>query len=407
MDKSRTYQELEASFRRHYSAAQEARERKDYYNLVTHLRQAAQCQLDMLECCPPDQKGVILERGRDLMEKAKAFEGLHPECFGNTNRSGESRDGAPQFEVVEKTNTSFNDVVGCEDIKEYVRKDLVKRFMERYRVVFSEGRGGKPGRGMLLFGLPGTGKTMIGRAMATELGCPFLYVRASDLKSRYYGQTEENVQRLYEEAAGHCKNGGCTVLFIDEAETLLADRSGNLQSFEASAVNQFLAVMDGFEKEKMKNVITVICTNYPDKLDAAVLRPGRLGRWFRVDLPDRTLRRKLIRQQFAKGYTVDRDALDLAVEKTRGYNGSDVVDLCDRIKLTLSGNGMDAVDQGKSEQEVIGISSHVNRDTVKAILKTTNSSVSQRSVEELARFEKNYNFSSPNGSVTEFMQNLT
>lgn len=407
MDKNRKYQELEASFHRHYSAAQEALEKKDFYTVVGSLKQASRCQLEMLDFCPTDQKGVIMERGQDLMAKAKELERLHPECFGNTHRADDGKEGDLRFEVVEKTNTSFDDVVGCEDIKEYVRRDLVKRFMDRYRVVFSEGRGGKPGRGMLLFGLPGTGKTMIGRAMATELNCPFIYVRASDLKSRFYGQTEENVQRLYEEAARHCKNGGCTVLLIDEAETLLADRSGNLQSFEASAVNQFLAVMDGFEKEKMQNVVTVICTNYPDKLDAAVLRPGRLGRWFRVDLPDRTLRRRLIRLQFAKGYTVDRDALDLAVEKTKGYNGSDVVDLCDRIKLLLSGNGMDAVDQGRPEREVVGLASHVTRDTVKEILKSSNSSVSQRSVDELARFEKNYNFTSPNGSVAEFMKNLT
>lgn len=395
------YRELEAEFQKLYSDAQKAREKNDYYNLVIALRKAGQCQMDMLDVCPPDQRGPIMTRAKEFLNRAKAFEELHPECFGNTNQSGGASDEL-KLDVVSKTNTTFDDIVGCEDVKNFVRMQYIKRFSDKYRVVFSDGRGGNLERGILLFGLPGTGKTMLARAICSEVNGTFISVKASELKNRFYGESEKKIRALYEEASKY----PLTILFIDEIETLLPSRSGDLQNHEAATVTEFLTVMDGFEKEKMSNVITIAATNYPNKIDPAGLRTGRLSRWFRIDPPDRALREKLISRQFADGYVIENAALQTAAKGSKGFSSSDVVALCDCIKTVLSEAGVEAVDRGEDAEKVVHISSYVTCSAVDKALKTSNSSISEQSVREIALFEQNYNYVSPNGPIKTYMEKL-
>ena len=399
---SNKLKELESQFNIYYAAAQTARSKNDFYNLVIELRRAAQCQLDMTEFAPPEKKGPFLARGKDLLEKAKMWEEAHPECFANTNMSKGGQDGTKHTSV-SKVGTTFDDIVGCDDVKKFVEKQYIKRFSDEYKIVFDEGRGGSLERGMLLFGLPGTGKTMIARAIANAVDAEFLAVKASDLKDRFYGETERKIRELYEEAA---KNK-LTIIFIDEIETLLPSRSGDIQNHESSAVTEFLTVLDGFEKEKMSHIITIAASNYPGRIDAAAIRPGRLGAWFRVDLPNADLRRTLIMKHFSRGYSFDSSALDFAVQKTKGYSSADVVALCDRIKAKLADDGIAAIDKGYNETMVVAASSTVNIGAVESVLSTSNSSVSKSSIEELAMFEENYNYRCKNGGIIEFMKNLT
>lgn len=401
--------ELEVEFNKYYALAQEARRNNDFYNLVIYLRKAAQCQMDMIEYAPPEKKGPLMSRGRDLLDKAKMWEETHPECFGNTNQSsGGSSSGTSTVKGVKKTNTRFDDVIGCEDVKAFVTKQYIKRFSEKYKAVFDQGRGGSLERGILLFGLPGTGKTMIARAIATEVNAvEFMSLKASDFKDRFYGETEKKIRSVYEEAARKAEEGnGITIIFIDEIETLLPSRSSNVQNYESSAVTEFLTVLDGFEKEKMGKVITIAASNYPNRIDSAAIRPGRLGAWFRVDIPDASLREMLIKKHFANGYTFAPGALNSAVEKTRGFSGADVVAVCDRIKSALSDYGIDAVDNGYDNDRVIAASSNITEKVIDEVLSINNSSISQSSIMELAQFENNYNFKSRNGTILEFMKNL-
>ena len=394
--------ELETQFNTYYAAAQKARSNNDFYNLVIELRRAAQCQLDMTEYASPDKKGPLLARGKDLLDKAKMWEEAHPECFANTNMSKGGQEGT-KYKSVAKVTTTFDDIVGCDDVKKFVEKQYIKRFSDKYKVVFDEGRGGALERGMLLFGLPGTGKTMIARAIANAVDAEFLAIKASDLKDRFYGETERKIRELYEEAA---KNK-LTIIFIDEIETLLPSRSSDIQNHESSAVTEFLTVLDGFEKEKMSHIITIAASNYPGRIDAAAIRPGRLGAWFRVDLPNADLRRTLIKKHFSNGYSFDPSALDLAVQKTKGYSSADVVALCDRIKTNLADAGIAAVDSGCDRTMVISAASTVGMSAVQAVLSNSNSTVSKSSIQELASFEANYNYHSANGGIIEFMEKLT
>ncbi len=405
---SERYNELKREFDSYYKEAQECRAKGDFYNLVVNLRNASQSLLDMTEHCSPNERGSLLTRSRDLLDKAKQWQEAHPEAFANTNQATSgNRKPNKKREAVTKTGTTFNDIVGCEDIKRFVTKQYIKRFDERYSLVFRDGRGGSLERGILLFGLPGTGKTMMARAIATEVNAHFVSVKGSDLKDRFYGETEKKIRELYEDAAAQAeKNGTISIVFIDEVETLIPSRSSDVQNHESSAVTEFLTVLDGFDKEKMSKIITIAATNYPNKIDAAALRHGRLGAWFRVDVPTAELREKLVKNHFEKGYTLEAGALAAIVKKTKGYSSADVVSLCEMIKGELSDRGIVAVDKNLGEDAVIRASSVITASVVEPALKTSNSSISQNSIVELAAFEKNYNYSCENGGIIEFMKNL-
>ena len=402
------YSELKREFDQYYKQAQECRTKGDFYNLVVNLRNASQSLLDMTEHCPANERGSLLTRSRDLLDKAKQWQEAHPEAFANTNQAttGGRRAGKKK-EVVAKTGTTFADIVGCDDIKNFVIKQYIKRFDERYSLVFSEGRGGNLERGILLFGLPGTGKTMMARAIATEVDAHFVSVKGSDLKDRFYGETEKKIRELYEDAAAQAeKSKKIAIIFIDEVETLIPSRSSDVQNHESSAVTEFLTVLDGFEKEKMSKIITIAATNCPNKIDAAALRHGRLGAWFRVDIPNAELREKLVKNHFASGYTFEAGALAAIVKKTRGYSSADVVSLCEKIKSKLSERGIIAVDRNLGNDAILRASSNITASLVEYALKNSNSSISKDSIADIANFEKNYNYASENGGIVEFMNSL-
>ena len=397
--------DLEREFNQYIQRAAEAKDKSDFYNLVINLRKAGDCMHEMGELSSDlGEKYKYQKRAQEYRQKADAWQSAHPEAFANTTQ-GPRQSKALKIESSGSTGTCFDDVVGCDDVKNFVRTEYIRRFDEKYKIVFADGRGGDLQRGMLLYGLPGTGKTMLARAIATEVKADFIAVKASDLKDKFYGDTEKKIQELYDQAA---EKGVLTIIFIDEIETLLPSRSGtDIQNYEASAVTQFLAVLDGFEKEKMSKIITIAASNYPGRIDPAAIRPGRIGKWFRVDLPDVELRKKLIQKRFEKGYTMEADALEYLARNTKGYSSADIVSLCNGLKSSISENGMDAVDKGYSEDMVLAISSKVVRDDAEKVLRTSNSSVSMTSVRELAKFEEDYNCKCAAGNIMEFMMKLS
>ncbi|MGN1235672.1 MAG: AAA family ATPase [Christensenellaceae bacterium] len=409
------YEELQRESDDALREANVAKEAGDFYTVVTLLRKAAACQLGMSDLVTaPDLKNRLVARSNDYLRMADAWQKLHPESFRGANqnggRSGDRNSSSASASSVavqpagEKTGTTFDDVRGCEDVKAFVRKQYIKRFDPRYSVVFSDGRGGALERGMLLFGPPGTGKTLIARAIATEVHASFIAVQASELKDSLVGETEKHIHALYERAAAEADP--LTIVFIDEIESLIPNRNGNVEDYEISAVNEFLQVLDGFHKEKAANVITIGASNFPDRIDPAAIRPGRLGAWFRVDVPNAALRGEFFDRQFASGYTLEAGVRDLLINRTKGYSGADVVAICDRVKSALTDEGIRAVDAGKSEAEVLRVCSVVSKRVAEQVASVSNSSISARSIEELALFEENYNFKCANGDIRSFMAHI-
>lgn len=238
-------------------------------------------------------------------------------------------------------NTSFDDIAGLKDVKEavmykviYPRKhpDLYKTFKKR------------TGGGILLYGLPGTGKTLIAEAIAHETNAKFFSIKCSDLGSKWFGETEQNIRDIFESAKA-CDNA---VIFFDEIEAYATNRREG-GAMERS-VPEFLTQMQGVGTSEEKNKILVIgATNKPWKLDGAFLRPGRFDEKIYVPLPDKKARRKIIDLRLKavpKENTIDYSYLS---EITEGFNGADVDYLCEKAKEFA----LRRVIRGKDSNEIL------------------------------------------------------
>ncbi len=217
----------------------------------------------------------------------------------------------------------WEDVGGLEDIKaairEYVELPLTRpELMESYRI--------KTGRGILLFGPPGCGKTHLMRAAANELNVPMQIVNGPELVSALAGQSEAAIREVLYRA----RENAPSIIFFDEIDALASKDS--MRTPEVSrAVSQFLTEMDGLRpKDK---VIIIATTNRPQTLDPALLRPGRFDKIFYVPPPDQAARADIFRIHL-RGVPVDGsvDFDDLA-KRTAGYSGADIASLVDEAKL--------------------------------------------------------------------------
>lgn len=205
------------------------------------------------------------------------------------------------------------DVKGLEDAKQVVMESLVNpvKHPDIYRTLKIKG-----GKGLLLYGPPGTGKTMFARAIAGELGLPFIYKKMSDLKDKYVGESEKNVSRLFEEAYQHKQ----CVVFLDECESLLRKRGNQ----KVNIVEAFLAELDGFDTRRDSQIFLLLATNRPWLIDSAVLRSGRIGAAAHVGLPDAETRRCIIESALRDVPLADDVNIDELVARTAGFSGAEL-----------------------------------------------------------------------------------
>jgi transitional endoplasmic reticulum ATPase len=205
------------------------------------------------------------------------------------------------------------DVKGLEAAKQAVMDALVNpvRHPDIYRTLKI-----KNGKGLLLYGPPGTGKTMFARAVAGELGLPFLYKKMSELKDKYVGESEKNVARLFEEAQSHKR----CVVFLDECESILRKRGNQ----KINVVEQFLAELDGFGTRRDVQLFLILATNRPWLIDSAVTRSGRIGLAVHVGLPDAETRRAIVSAAL-EGVPLAPDVdVESIVARTEGYSGAEL-----------------------------------------------------------------------------------
>ena len=182
------------------------------------------------------------------------------------------------FKKSEDMEQRLSDVKGIDEIKDEITNviKMVKN-PEKYTEC-----GAKLHKGILLFGQPGTGKTLLARAIAGEAQTGFIYCTGSDFDEMFVGVGAKRVRELFEEAK---KNTPC-IIFIDEIDSLLSKsrRFGSEGSSSRGTINQLLAEMDGFEVNQ--NILVIGATNHEDALDPAAVRPGRFDKKIHVPLPD-------------------------------------------------------------------------------------------------------------------------
>ena len=242
----------------------------------------------------------------------------------------------------DSNKVTFADVAGCDEAKEEVQEivDYLKS-PNRYQSL-----GGRVPRGILLAGSPGTGKTLLAKAIAGEAGVPFFSISGSDFVEMFVGVGASRVRDMFEQAK---KNAPC-IIFIDEIDAVGRQRGAGLgggNDEREQTLNQLLVEMDGFESNQ--TVIVIAATNRPDVLDPALQRPGRFDRQVVVPLPDIRGREQILKVH-AKKVPLDASVdLTSLARGTPGFSGADLANLVNEAALFAGRRNKVKVDQSDFE----------------------------------------------------------
>jgi len=222
---------------------------------------------------------------------------------------------------VEIPNVKWEDVGGLENVKMELKEavELPLKNPEKFTKM-----GIRPVRGILLVGLPGTGKTLLAKAVATESEANFISVKGPEFLSKWVGESEKAVRELFRKArmAAPC------IIFIDEIDAVAGLRGGYDEGTHVTerVVNSLLTELDGLQN--LKNVVVLAATNRPDMLDSALLRPGRFDKIIQLPAPDESMRLEIFKIH-TKGMPLAKDVdIKVLAKKTEGYTGADIEGVC-------------------------------------------------------------------------------
>ena len=220
------------------------------------------------------------------------------------------------------TAISFEDIGGLEEVKRQVRRKIINPFQNK-KALFDRFRR-KAGGGVLMYGPPGCGKTMLARALASECNAIFCDVRAADVLDQFVGNAEKKIAEIFEQA----RMVRPVVLFFDEIEALAQRRQIDSSSRVNTTVSALLTEMDGFT-ENNEGMLFLGATNVPWSLDSAFRRPGRFDRTIFVPPPDRVARQFILSGLLKQRPTAPGLDSKKIVERTAGFSGADLSALVD------------------------------------------------------------------------------
>ena len=275
----------------------------------------------------------------------------------------DANDDTDDSEVVrllhpETERVMFADVGGLDEIKKQIHRRIILPFQKPS--LFQRFRR-KAGGGILLYGPPGCGKTLIARATAGECGAKFFNVAVADILDMYIGESERKLHALFEQA----RRSAPAVVFFDEVEALGGKRQYSREATSSKLVSQFLSELDGFAQNN-QNVLVMGATNVPWAVDPAFRRPGRFDRILFVPPPDRAARQSILEALLRERPTQGELNCREIAERSSGFSGADLRDLVES-----------AVDEAIEESISAGREAPVTMEHLRAALKNAKSTTTE------------------------------
>merc|ERR1712087_1000847 len=261
--------------------------------------------------------------------------------------------------VVEVPNVTWDDIGGLGDVKRDL-KELVQYPVEHPEKF--EKFGMSPSKGVLFYGPPGCGKTLMAKAVANECQANFISVKGPELLTMWFGESEANVREIFDKA----RQSAPCVLFFDELDSIATQRGSSVGDAGGAGdrvLNQLLTEMDGMNAKK--TVFIIGATNRPDIIDSALLRPGRLDQLIYIPLPDEGSRNQIFKSVLRKSPVSPDVDFDALTKHTHGFSGADITEICQRAckyairesierdieKEKKMAENPDAMETGEEEEE--------------------------------------------------------
>ena len=252
--------------------------------------------------------------------------------------------GLDEKTIIQKSDVKFSDVIGQDEILEDIK--FITKLIKNPKL--SEDIGAKVPKGVLLTGAPGTGKTLIAKAIAGEAGVPFISISGSVFKELYVGNGARRVRQLFKIAQ---KNRPC-IIFIDEIDSVGVKRdSSRADSESEQTINALLTEMDGFSGRE--GIFILAATNHPEKLDSALIRSGRFDRQIAINPPRNWEVRKELFKHYLKDYKLSDDIdIDTLSKTVSGFTGADIAMVCNEAGIIAIMHDKKAIDNDCIEEAI-------------------------------------------------------
>ena len=330
--------EVKGQFERSHKLAKKYYDSGDTGKARVEYQKCAQFLKHLADLSPPERKRKLLQRSKNFQKiadglkkgKVKVYtDGILPPEATKSKKSKaseeeKSKEKIKDLVLVEKPKLKFKDIAGLDEVKERIKEAIVYPFTypEEYKYF-----GVNPGGGILLYGPPGCGKTMLAAAAAAECDAVFINLKISDIKDKYVGESEKNIKQVFELAHSYER----AILFFDEIDAMAGERSSSKESHEKSLVNELLAQMDALEsKGTPRNSLVLAATNQPWSVDLALRRSGRFDSAVFIPNPDQKAREKIFQINLKSRPVGKSVKLNTLAEMTKGYASAEIVDICDR-----------------------------------------------------------------------------
>lgn len=281
--------------------------------------------------------------------------------------------------ALQTPNIKWEDIGGYEETKNELKETI------QYPILYPDQYlkfGLQPSRGILFYGPPGCGKTLLAKAVASMCGANFISVKGPELMTKWVGESESNIREVFSKARGAAP----CVIFFDEIDSIGSSRNNQSSSsgVNTNMLNSMLAEMDGMNTKK--NVFVIGATNRPDQLDSALMRPGRLDQLIYIPLPNYNARLEILRASLRKTPLNKNVNLESIARSCNGFSGADLTEICQRackfaIKESISNR---VINDKKEDEELINEVDSLESKHFEEAVKTARRSVSDQ---ELQRYE--------------------